>query len=265
MSAVDSFLNDLWQCYYSMNSQVPKIHGALEQHGETAIENDHIAFRTYAVADIGIEVMRKPFEDLGWRKAGDYHFEQKKLRAIHLERANSPKIFLSELLVDQFSESLQKIVASELEHYKPGVIDVKFLTSGRLQAIKPNYTTYKSLLAESEYAAWMYIFGICPNHFTVYVNSLQKFANIELLNSFLLGQGFVMNEVGGIVKGTVADGLRQSSTLAAEVEVEFDDSVVRAIPCCYYEFAERFEVAGELFQGFVTSSADKIFQSTDSK
>lgn len=261
-----SLLDQLWQCYYNMNSQVPKIHKALKDYGEHEILNDHIAFRTFEGSDLGIDVMRQQFEDLGWQVLGSYTFTQKKLRAVHLEHQQDttlPKIFLSELITSKFSENLQQIVASELllvpQEFKSGL----WLTKGRWQESKPCLQKYEQLLAESEYAAWLYIFGICPNHFTVYVNSLKMFDGIDALNEFLLGQGFIMNSAGGLVKGSSLDGLRQSSTMAAKVTIEFLGGEQQEIPCCYYEFAERFELNGTLFQGFVTDSADKIFQSTD--
>jgi hypothetical protein len=36
------------------------------------------------------------------------------------------------------------------------------------------------------------------------------------------------------------------------------------VPACYYEFARRYPIAnGELYQGFIAASADKIFESTN--
>jgi len=36
------------------------------------------------------------------------------------------------------------------------------------------------------------------------------------------------------------------------------------VPSCYYEFAKRYaDKSGEIYQGFVTTSADKIFESTN--
>jgi hypothetical protein len=35
-----------------------------------------------------------------------------------------------------------------------------------------SYDTYLSLLEESEYAAWMYVYGFRANHFTINVNAL---------------------------------------------------------------------------------------------
>ena len=45
--------------------------------------------------------------------------------------------------------------------------------------------------------------------------------------------------------------------------MKFDDGS-KVIPCCYYEFARRYPLPnGNLFQGFVAKSADKIFESTN--
>ena len=35
-----------------------------------------------------------------------------------------------------------------------------------------NYEKYIELSEESEYAAWLYVWGFCPNHFTISVNHL---------------------------------------------------------------------------------------------
>lgn len=265
MNNISSLLDNLWACYAEMNSQVPAIHQALIQAGEQNIQNDHIAFRAFEGGKLGINKLKAVFEELGWQQAGQYHFKQKKLQAIHLEHDNAelPKIFISELITSEFSKNLQDIVSDDLLELSDDFFSGCWLTKGRWQSSLPDLAKYEQLLQESEYAAWLYIFGICPNHFTVYVNALEKFANIDSLNEFLLANNFTMNTSGGLVKGAEQDGLRQSSTMASKVAVEFKCGKVKSIPCCYYEFAERFMLSGKLFQGFVTGSADKIFQSTD--
>lgn len=70
-----------------------------------------------------------------------------------------------------------------------------------------------------------------------------------------------MNTAGGLIKGTPADFLEQSSTLADRIPIEFADGFHEA-PTCYYEFALRHFVDNTLFDGFVTSSANRIFEST---
>jgi hypothetical protein len=120
-----------------------------------------------------------------------------------------------------------------------------------------------SRLAESEYAAWMAAWGYRANHFTVNINRLADFETIEQVNAALKAAGFVLNTVGGEVKGDPEVMLEQSSTMADKAEVPFSDGV-RTIPSCFYEFALRYPQAdGVLYPGFVEASADKIFESTN--
>ena len=117
-------------------------------------------------------------------------------------------------------------------------------------------------MKESDYAAWVSAFGYRPNHFTVFINELKKFSDIHVLNDFLKEQGFKLNSSGGEVKGSKEVCLEQSSTLANNIEVSFEDKKL-TIPACYYEFARRYPLPdGKLYQGFVAASADKIFEST---
>ena len=80
----------------------------------------------------------------------------------------------------------------------------------------------------------------------------------------LLTNGFQLNSSGGLIKGTPAEFLEQSSTLAEEVDVKFEEGIYK-IPSCYYEFAKRYVLpqTQKLYTGFVAASADKIFESTD--
>jgi hypothetical protein len=41
------------------------------------------------------------------------------------------------------------------------------------------HDTYLSLLEESEYAAWMYVYGFRANHFTINVNALTNFKKLR--------------------------------------------------------------------------------------
>ncbi len=131
----------------------------------------------------------------------------------------------------------------------------------------PRLEDYQRLKAQSDYAAWLSAFGIRVNHFTVHVNDLRGFEGLSPLNAFLRDAGFVLNgdDRGRAIQGGPQDLLEQSSTLASMVAWNFADGVQAEIPGCYYEFALRHcdPATGELFDGFVTRSADKIFESTD--
>jgi hypothetical protein len=107
------------------------------------------------------------------------------------------------------------------------------------------------------------VFGFRANHFTVSVNDLKKNNSIEKVNQLLTDNGFRLNTSGGAIKGTEQDMLRQSSTLADVVTIHFTEGDY-SIPCCYYEFAQRYrQPDGRMFGGFVARSADKIFESTN--
>src|SRR5690606_38986680 len=97
----------------------------------------------------------------------------------------------------------------------------------------PSYEIYEQLRAESEYAAWFYVYGFCANHFTVYVNYLETFKGLADLNDFLISKGFSMNSSGGIIKGSPSVFLEQSSILADSLKVSFKEEVYE-IPGCYY-------------------------------
>ena len=94
---------------------------------------------------------------------------------------------------------------------------------------------------------------------------MEKYPQLEQVVALLLQQGYQLNQVGGIIKGTDHDLLIQAATLADSCSVEFKDAGEQQVNGCYYEFAQRFNQAdGMLYQGFVPETADKIFESTNS-
>ncbi len=75
----------------------------------------------------------------------------------------------------------------------------------------------------------------------------------------------MLNTIGGEIKGGESVFLAQSSTMADKITLAFSDTSL-TIPSCFYEFAQRYAMPdGELYQGFVEASADKIFESTNAK
>jgi hypothetical protein len=270
--SVNSLFSNLWADYIGFNPQAKRIYDLIlnkektVDSGKTQLVNDHVALRTYNVEHIGLEALTAIFNRHGYKKGGEYIFEDKKLRAWHLEHPDplQPKVFISELEIEKLSPLVQETAGRASSEVKPDEVKQdSFLWSRR--PWRADYATYKKLLEESEYAAWMYAFGFRSNHFTISVNHLKAFKGLTALNSFVKSQGIQLNGAGGEVKGTPAQFLEQSSTLAEKTKVEFTEGVFE-IPACYYEFALRHPMRnGQLYQGFVTSSADKIFESTNVK
>ena len=166
----------------------------------------------------------KPFLAMGYEEKETYFFDAKKLRAKHYEYAADPtipKIFISELLVNEFSSEFQEIVSSLVNRVSADQVQPQFLLLRAPWDVSTSQ--YETLLEESDYGAWMAAIGYRPNHFTVFVNHLKKYSDLETLNDFLKAKGFKLNTSGGEIKGTPQVFLEQSSTLANSVEVEFTD------------------------------------------
>ena len=253
----------LWADYASITPQAARIHELLRARGET-VRNDHIALRAFDLPGADIEALERVFVAGGYRAADSYDFPDKHLHAYHYEHADAgwPKLFISALEVDALSPRAAELVRGLVAQMPAGAsASPWFPVSGR--AWQVDFTTVERLRAESEYAAWLAVFGFRANHFTVDVNALTTFASLEELNTFLVDHGFRMNESGGLIKGTPAQLLEQSSPLADEIEVQLADGPHR-LPSCYYEFARRYPGPdGRLFQGFIPTSATRIFESTD--
>lgn len=255
----------LWKIYSTQNPSVLKIHDLFTNSGEEVL-NDHIAFRTFNDPRINIEVLAKPFLKAGYLERGQYIFEAKKLFAKHYEHVSDPKaprVFISELKVEEFSDFLQETIKSAIDKIPAEMLKSDDLIfSGNLWG-PPSFETYEQLRQESEYAGWLYVYGFIANHFTVSVNGLKTLESVEKVNSFLKKNGFQINDSGGEVKGTPAELLEQSSIKSEMIPVDFEEGSFE-IPGCYYEFARRYpDKDGQLYSGFIAKSADKIFESTD--
>jgi hypothetical protein len=264
MIQLEKLLKEMWIDYCKLNPEALRVYDTLIAEGETVL-NDHIALRTFKHPRLGIDSLAKAFINLGYQVADqDYHFTEKKLYARHFAHpdANMPKIFISELLLDQVSPFVRDSINTIIESIPQSIIDSEtFAMSGRPWSI--SHELYSQLAKESEYAAWVASIGFRPNHFTVNINNLKKYSDILVLNTFLKSKGFKLNAFGGEVKGTPEEFLEQSSTMASEIPAEFTEGIFN-IPGCYYEFAKRYPQAdGNLYQGFIAKSADKIFESTN--
>jgi hypothetical protein len=261
MPEKNDLFKTIWNQYAGLTPQAEEIQSLLKSRGET-VSNDHVAYRAIAIDGFGLKEICEPFEILGYQIKGNYNFEEKKLDAVHLETGdpNDPKVFVSELRLKDLSAEAQKIFEKALYYVEPPK-KYELLTAGCLW--EASHKNYEILHKESEYAAWFYAYGFCANHFTVNVNLLKSFDDLADLNDFLESKNYKLNDSGGKIKGSKEVFLEQSSTKASMKMVKFSDGDFE-IPSCYYEFAKRYPMQdGNLYQGFVTQSADKIFESTN--
>ena len=292
-SVLDRVLGGLMARYTQRVPDVRKILDAMLSERvigkEKDIENDHIAFRTMGVPNLGIQSLEKVFLHYGYEQRDRYEFDVKKLNAYWYSppAGNYPRVFLSELKVAELSEPVQRIITSytdevaedpvdRLDLDDPVAVDA-FLHQSLWRT--PTVVDYERLASESEYAAWVIYNRYYLNHFTISVHNLpEDFNTVEKFNQFLQRYGIRLNDSGGIAKRSKDGLLIQSSTVAELVSAGFDDGIggeiKKMISGSYVEFAERLPLPefsnlaksdikrNHRRDGFATSNADRIFEST---
>ena len=288
---INLVLESLFETYSKRVPDVTKITEAMVSNNivsnQSEIINDHIAFRTMGVKHLGIKSFEKIFLKHGYKKRDFYSFKEKKLNAYwysHSEK-NMPRIFISELKVDELSKDAQKIIKQYTNQIKNDPVDnidlnnsneiINFLTN-------PLWTLtslfhYNELLKETEYGSWVIYNRYYLNHYTISVHELkEKYNTLEDFNKFLNSIGVKLNDSGGVIKESKDGFLLQSSSVANKVNAHFKEGM-SLISGSYVEFAER-KILPEFINldlnkinsthrrdGFETSNADKIFESTYQK
>ena len=288
-TVITEILESLFLVYSKRVPDVNKITTAMIKKGlvnnQNEIVNDHIAFRTMGVKNLGINSFEKIFLKHGYKKMDFYHFDAKKLDAYWYAPPSNdlPRIFISELKVENLSINAQEIIKSYTNTVTNDPID-KINLNSSLEVSKylqtplwrlPTKNDYESLLFESEYAAWVIYNRYYLNHYTISVHDLPgEYSDLNQFNEFVKSLGIKLNKSGGEIKVSKDKLLRQSSSVANQIEAKFSEGEKKLIAGSYVEFAERnilpeFSKINNLKierkhrrEGFETGNADKIFEST---
>ncbi|CAN6442341.1 unnamed protein product [Victoria cruziana] len=275
--------------YLNRNPSAKAILELVHSYAGDNICYDHFAFRTFGVDGHGIDSMARFFLDFGYKAREELKFPVKKLRArwfsppdtpvrpnTHGVEGPLPRIFISELLVDEMSLEAQDVIRKYTSASSCGNrYAVTASSTGSLTWGKPTYADYQKLSRESEYAAWTLVNGYSLNHVTISTHQLKSsIGDIANLNKFVEESGFKLNSEGGVLKVSPDELLLQSSTIADSTPFYFADSITESVPCSYIEFAQRLVLPqyrdlpeDEIKEfhrrdGFEVGNADKIFEST---
>jgi hypothetical protein len=281
----------LWDRYRQRVSYVQIYEQVIQKAGATFF-NDHIAFRTFACQQphTGIASVSRIFEALGYRAAGNYHFEDKQLSAIHFQHPHPqfPKIFVSELKVWELPAAAAGVIHRALASHRPapstellaalqrldradsGLMREAVSTFHDLPWQMPPRQDVTALNATSQYAAWVLVHGYNVNHFTSLINShgVPALDDIEKTIAALSAAGVPMKKE---IEGERGSKLRQSATDAVNIEVGvLDNGAPRTMPWsyAYFELAQRDEYADPQtgkrvrFEGFLGPQATNLFEMT---
>ncbi|XVE53293.1 hypothetical protein DITRI_Ditri02bG0192600 [Diplodiscus trichospermus] len=289
----ESFFRDVLKSmetvYLNRNPTAKSILELVHSVDDAQICYDHLAFRTFGVDGYGINSMASFFLDYGYTQQEELRFPAKKLKALWFSPPISscqdggsgfngplPRVFISELLVDQMSPKTQEIIRKYTEKSGSGNKYAPLASAlGSLTWEKPLYSEFQQLAGESEYAAWTLVNGYALNHVTISTHRLKSnLRSIKSLNQFIAKSGFKLNSEGGVLKVSPDGLLLQSSTVADSIPFCFSDGINESVPCSYIEFAERLVLPlyknlpeSEIKEfhrrdGFEVGNADKIFEST---
>lgn len=251
--------------------------------GEGDIVNDHVAFRTLGVPNLGIASFEKIFLHYGYTKMDYYYFESKKLNAHWYAPPSKkyPRIFISELRVADLSQKAQEVIQHYVAPITADPVDALDLDNTSevgeffhksLWSL-PTLEDYQLLAQESEYASWVIYNRYYLNHYTISVHELPETHNtIAKFNDFLESIGVKLNDAGGKIKVSKDGLLKQSSSVAHMITAEFANGTQSEISGSYVEFAERLPLESasgtdqiQRREGFESANADKIFESTYSE
>lgn len=285
----------LWDRYRSRVSYVQAYEKMVAAAGATFF-NDHIAFRTLAVQQpqTGIASVSRVFEALGYRAAGNYHFEDKQLSAIHFQHTNPlfPKLFISELKTWELPTAARQIIEQTLVNHRLAFREELLANLATLDSAPSNAT--ENLLSEvveyfhmlpwqppqehdvvelnkaSQYGAWTLVHGYNVNHFTSLVNShgVAALNDLEKTMAALTAAGV---PVKSEIEGERGSKLRQSATEAVKIDVDVRDGESAATmpwTYAYFELAERNEITDAAtgkrvrFEGFLGPQATNLFEMT---
>ncbi len=271
----------LWQQYQQRVSYALVYQKMIESAGGR-VANDHIAFRSLRLVlqgqDFGIPYLERFCTQLGYEAKGEYEFPEQHLYARHYrhpeqDRLDLPKIFISELVVDELPESVRDCIVKTVQAASLVRDPVSGLEAYQQVFTRPWAPPLRSAVElvniASQYGAWVLLHGYSVNHFTGYVNRqrTERYSDIERTAAGLAALGVPMKSE---IEGSGGSGLRQTATQAISEPVTVRDNATgefTQIPWtyAYYEIAERGPIAGEgngLFEGFLGPQANNLFEMT---
>lgn len=229
MSQLDELLDSLWADHAAVAPQVARIHQLLRERGEP-LRSDHIALRTFDVAEVDIDALDRAFIAGGYEAAQSHELPERSLIVYSYEHPDirRPGLLISALLVDELSGEARSLIRDLVGHLEPGAAaHPSFAVSGRRWPLSPS--TYQQLRAESEYAAWVAAFGFRAHHFAIDATRLRT------LDQAGLTRFLDENDISVASASIDDEPLDHVATVAEDVELTLPDGslVVPSCPCVF--------------------------------
>ncbi len=270
----------LWQ-EYSTRVSYAKTYEKMISVAGGQVKNDHIAFRSLRMVvnnkqTLGIDYLEGFFKLLGYQMGGEYFFPETHLYARHYyhpqeKESNLPKLFISELIVDELPENIQELIYQTVKEVNLPGYETENIFIRPWQP--PKLSVVEEVNKVTQYGAWILLHGYAVNHFTGYINTQNtpEYPDIDTTAKALAAEGVPMKAV---IEGSANIGLRQTATQAIKEMVAVINDVDGSnqeieIPWtyAYYELAQRYPIEVTpghqvIFDAFLGRNAKELFEMT---
>ena len=139
---INDFLLKMWNDYCQLNPHINQVLNLIKAKEPNEIINDHIALRTFNHKKINRHILSEYFLKNGYKAVEDLVFTEKKLKATYFIHSDPslPRIFISELLLENFSDSFCNIINKKIDE-----IDIKSSANNKLKSQSYTLNVYGSI------------------------------------------------------------------------------------------------------------------------
>jgi hypothetical protein len=243
--------------------------------------------------------LRQIFAAIGYQERGKDYLAEKQNDFLWMAEAGCeqlpamdalPQVVIADFRLDAMPATIQAIIQHYSQQTSPAPLEriqqlIQRITKGDENAVTPcanliltyfhgrdwplpTIQEFHTVQEFNELLAWVLLFGRRPNHFTLSVHLLDYFKNLTEFNQFIEEDAdLALNQEGGVLKGGLAAGIAQSSTMGIPQTIRLADGNID-IPLGFIEFVWRYPQSatkpqywGEYFTGFIGQHANRVIES----
>lgn len=293
-------VHNLWSIYCNASAQMKLIQQGLQQQGIEKIILDHFAIIDLPGPHTGIIPLSELFTTLGYTVRGRDYLQTKQNDFVWLAESDSeaqdaidvlPQIVVADFRLDELPLEIKKIIEKyakqacllEISAIKKLIEKINHNDHQAKRLLMNTISLYLagrdwplptkkefSLVNEfNELLAWVLVFGRKPNHFTLSIHLLNHFSSLHDFHYFIESLPLKLNDDGGLIKGGIAQGIAQSSTMGTLAKIKLSDGTIN-LPTEFVEFVWRYPNDAaqtkpkrwqDFFTGFIAQHADHVIES----
>lgn len=258
---------------------------------------DHFAIIDLTSGNSGIEALEAVFKCVGFSRVGAGYLPTKQNDFIWMTTDKSvksapndalPQVVLADFRYEELSQDVQKILKKYSSYIKPinyeelqGVVSKAMADENDVEAAvdyieqilirkdwpDPTLEEYLIVQKENPLIAWVLLFGRKVNHFGFGIYTIPDYKSLESFTHRLQKDlRLSINIQNGMIKGSPAMGIEQSSTMGDKIYANLGGKVIE-VNDSFMEFVWRYPVRsrpkalGDYYHGFIPENANNVIES----